>query len=68
MCVLCLDFKLGKLSIEEAFQNLDEMESVMSDEHYDEVTSMLNDAIEIQALNEMASDNSFEDNLSVDDI
>ena len=45
MCLICVDFQKGTLTIAEAFGNLQEMRETLPDEHYDEVVGMLIDKI-----------------------
>lgn len=45
MCLICVEFQKEKLTIEEAFSNLDEMSKSIGEEHYQEVLSMLSDAM-----------------------
>lgn len=52
MCIICVDFNKNRLTIDEAFINLDEMEESISEEHYDEVIEMLNRAIDFEAQQE----------------
>jgi len=49
VCIICLDFKRNKLTIDEAYQNLSEMEESIPEEHYDEVLEMLNKSLEAEA-------------------
>lgn len=46
MCLICVEFKKETLTITESWRNLREMKEGMSDEHYDEVVSMLVEAYE----------------------
>ncbi len=41
MCLICIDFNKGLLSPTEGWRNLQEMRTVMTDEHYDEVLAMI---------------------------
>ena len=41
MCVICTEYQKGKLTVSEAWNNLNEMEEVMESEHVDVVLSML---------------------------
>lgn len=43
MCMICVDFELGKLSREEAYHNWGEMD--MNDPHSQEVLDLLNDSL-----------------------
>lgn len=43
MCILCIEFQKGKLSLEEAYHNWEEMNS--DDNHSQEVLDMLNEAL-----------------------
>lgn len=49
MCQICIDFRKERLTVEEAFQNLYEIEDSISEEHYDTVLEMLNKALESEA-------------------
>ena len=46
MCIICVDFNKGSLTIDEAFRNLREMKEVLPDEHYDEVVALILEQIE----------------------
>jgi hypothetical protein len=41
MCLICIEFKKETLTVSEGWRNLREMKEGMTDEHYDEVVSML---------------------------
>ena len=41
MCLICTEYQKGKLTVNEAWQNLHEMQDVMESEHIDVVLSML---------------------------
>jgi len=45
MCLICVDFQKETLTITEAWRNLQEMKDSMTDEHYDEVVTMVVDKI-----------------------
>lgn len=45
MCLICIDFQKEVLTATEAWQNLQEMKSTMTDEHYDEVVNMVVDRL-----------------------
>jgi len=60
MCLICVDFQKEVLTITEAWHNLQEMKDGMTDEHYDEVVSLIidklyEDQIEADADEELAS-------------
>ena len=46
MCIICVDFNKGSLTIDEAFRNLREMKEVLPDEHYDEVVALILEQLE----------------------
>lgn len=50
MCLICVEFDKGKLTVLEALQNLSEMEESMTTEHYATVVQMLQKELETQAL------------------
>ena len=41
MCLVCIDFSSNKLTLEEAKKNLGEMKEKIGEEHYQEVSTML---------------------------
>ena len=41
MCLICIEYQKGKLTVSEAWQNLQEMQDVIDPEHIDVVLSML---------------------------
>tara|TARA_Y100000310_G_scaffold339059_1_gene430559 strand:+ start:786 stop:1076 length:291 start_codon:yes stop_codon:yes gene_type:complete len=45
MCLICIDFQKEVLTATEAWRNLQEMKSTMTDEHYDDVVKMLVDRL-----------------------
>ena len=48
MCLICIEFKKEALTVREAWGNLREMKDGMTDEHYDEVVSMLVEGYEAE--------------------
>lgn len=46
MCLICVEFDKNSLTVEEAWRNLRELKSDITDEHYDEVRSMLLEKLE----------------------
>jgi len=46
MCIICVDFNKGSLTIDEAFRNLREMKEVLPDEHYDDVVALILEQLE----------------------
>jgi len=60
MCIICIEWQKGKLSLSEAFNNLIESEEILSEEHYDEVNDMLNEAAELESLKEYYLNNESE--------
>jgi len=48
MCLICIEFKKETLTVSEAWGNLREMSEGMTDEHYDEVVTMLTEAYEVE--------------------
>lgn len=43
MCMICVDYQNGKLTFEEAVQNLQEMLPALDSEHVDQILDMLFD-------------------------
>ena len=41
MCLICVEYQKGKLTVNEAWQNLHEMQEIMESDHVDVVLSML---------------------------
>ena len=41
MCLICTEYQKGKLTVSEAWQNLQEMQEAIDPEHIDVVLSML---------------------------
>ena len=41
MCLICAEYQKGKLTVSEAWQNLQEMQETIEPEHIDVVLSML---------------------------
>ena len=41
MCIICTEYQKGKLTVSEAWNNLNEMQQVLESEHVDVVLSML---------------------------
>tara|TARA_Y100000296_G_scaffold67075_1_gene79511 strand:- start:881 stop:1171 length:291 start_codon:yes stop_codon:yes gene_type:complete len=41
MCLICIDFQKGTLTTTEAWRNLQEMKETLTDEHHDDVVSMI---------------------------
>lgn len=41
MCLICVEFEKGKLTVTEGFRNLREMENSIPKEHFEEVTNNL---------------------------
>ena len=41
MCLICTEYQKGKLTVSEAWQNLQEMQETIDPEHIDVVLSML---------------------------
>jgi len=41
MCLICVEFEKGKLTLKEAYRNLGEMRESLSDEHAAEVENLL---------------------------
>ena len=41
MCIICTEYQKGKLTVSEAWQNLQEMQETIDPEHIDVVLSML---------------------------
>ena len=43
MCILCVEFEKGKLTLQETLRNLNEMLSTLEEEHINEIVKMLED-------------------------
>lgn len=43
MCILCVELEKDKMNMHEAYSNLIEMENSISEEHYSEVISLLDE-------------------------
>jgi hypothetical protein len=41
MCLICIEFQKGKMTVEEGWRNLSEMEGTMKPQHVEEVEEML---------------------------
>ena len=41
MCLICIEYNLKKLTITEAYRNLQEMKEILSEEHVEEIEKML---------------------------
>jgi hypothetical protein len=41
MCLICVDYQKGKLTVSEAWNNLNEMKEVIESDHVDVVLTML---------------------------
>tara|TARA_Y100001970_G_scaffold60009_3_gene76443 strand:- start:11428 stop:11682 length:255 start_codon:yes stop_codon:yes gene_type:complete len=41
MCLVCIEYEKGKLKINEALRNIEEMKEVVGQEHYDETMAFL---------------------------
>ena len=48
MCLVCIEYEKGRLKINEALRNLDEMKGFIEEEHYNETKELLTE----EALNE----------------
>jgi hypothetical protein len=46
MCLICVEFNSGKLTLEEAWRNLGEMLETMEEDHRDDVFTLLYDAVD----------------------
>ena len=46
MCLICIEWEKGKLTVTEGFRNLREMENSIPKEHFEEVTNNLYKAME----------------------
>ena len=49
MCLICVEYEKGKLTIKEAYRNLGEMNESLEPEHVQEVESMLEHDAYIEA-------------------
>ena len=45
MCLICVDLQKETLTVTEAWRNLQEMKDAMTDEHYDEVVTLVVDKL-----------------------
>jgi len=59
MCLICVDFQKENLTTTEAWRNLQEMKESMTDEHYDEVVSMI-----VEKINDEVTETFDEEELS----
>lgn len=41
MCLICVEYNLKKLTINEAYRNLQEMKEILPEEHVEEIEKML---------------------------
>jgi hypothetical protein len=41
MCMICVDFEAGKMTVQEGWRNFDEMVTTLPHEHHDDVIYML---------------------------
>ena len=41
MCLICVEYNLKKLTINEAYRNLQEMREILPEEHVEEIEKML---------------------------
>ena len=41
MCIICIEYEKGKLSLREAFRNLNEIKELIGEEHFDDVQAVL---------------------------
>ena len=41
MCIICVEFELSRITIQEARRNLREMESSLDEEHVKEITELI---------------------------
>lgn len=48
MCLICVEFQKGKMTIDEGWKNLSEMRETIEEEHITEVEEMLWDAWALQ--------------------
>jgi len=46
MCTICKKFKKGTISVEEAWDELEEQSVYLNEDHIDEVEALLNDDVE----------------------
>ena len=54
MCLICVEFQLSKLTLEQASRHFGEMRSNMSEEHAEEVEEMLEEARVKKEIDKMA--------------
>jgi|15BtaG_2_1085339.scaffolds.fasta_scaffold01922_6 hypothetical protein len=43
MCIICIEYEKGKLSLREAFRNLNEIKELIGEEHFNDVESVLSE-------------------------
>ena len=60
MCIICVEFEMSRLTIEEARRNLAEMSSVLDPEHVEEIERVL-DEKEIEQMDDDEFRDEFED-------
>lgn len=41
MCIICVEYQKGKLTANEAWRNLNEMQDILDSEHIDDVLNMI---------------------------
>lgn len=57
MCLICIEYQNEKLSVQEAWKNLDEMKEVLDEEHVEEVVDMLADDLVEECIREVRRKN-----------
>lgn len=60
MCIICVEFEMSRLTIEEARRNLAEMSSALDPEHVEEIERVL-DEKEIEQMDDDEFRDEFED-------
>ena len=53
MCLICVEFQKGRLSVEEGWKNLSEMAEGLTEQHAEEVEEMLWDAWSLEKNKEL---------------
>ena len=67
MCLVCIEYEKGKLKINEALRNIDEMKEVVGQEHYDETMAFLTQELLKEQWGEYEFGRDIEDGLFDDD-
>lgn len=63
MCLVCIEYEKGKLKVNEAFRNLDEMRESVGQDHYDEISAFLTSELLKEQLKKVEFGREIEDGL-----